>query len=189
MKAVRGLIQGRKREKSLARIILGWLFFVFMMIVILFLVMHIARHQTRVIGSSMFPAIEDGDSIVLDRISYRFFSPRRFDVIAFPSQYQDGVNYVKRIIGLPGETLQIMDGRVYINGSLLKERFDYEPMSSGGIAQAQIVLGEDEYFVLGDNRNESTDSRDPTIGNIHRLDIIGRAWLRTQPFTRFGLIR
>ena len=188
-KVVRGLKQGYYREKSLARVIWGWLFFIFMMVVVVFLAAHIVRHQTKVVGSSMYPSIADGDSIVLDRISYRFLAPRRFDIVAFPSRYQDGVNYIRRIIGLPGETVQIMDGQVYINGSLLKERITVEPMNMGGLAQAQIILGEDEYFVLGDNRNNSSDSREPTIGNVRRDEIIGRAWLRTQPLTSFGLLR
>ena len=181
--------QGRKQEKSLARIVWGWLFFIFMMIVVIYLVVHIAGHQTKVSGNSMYPTIADGDSIVIDRITYRFLEPRRFDVIIFPSQYQEGIHYVKRIIGLPGETVQITDGRVYINGSLLKERFDFGDIASAGVAQSQVVLGEDQYFVLGDNRSESNDSREPAIGNVPRDSIIGKAWLRTQPLGRFGLIR
>ena len=181
--------QGRIQEKSLARIVWGWLFFMFMMIVVIYLVVHIAGHQTRVVGNSMYPTIADGDSIVIDRISYRFLSPRRFDVVIFPSQYQDDVYYVKRIIALPGETIQITNGSVYINGSLLKEKFNFGEIASAGIAQSQVILGEDEYFVLGDNRSESNDSREPAIGNIRRDNIVGKAWLRTQPLGRFGLIR
>ena len=186
-KAVRGLNR-RSSRKSLAQIIGGWLFFIFMLILLCFLVVYVSRHSTKVMGSAMYPTLSDQDSILIDRISYRFLKPGRFDVVVFPGRYEEDVYYIRRIIGLPGETLQIMDGVIYINGVPLKEKLSVDPIANPGLARSQVVLGEDEYFVLGDNRNESSDSREPIIGNIRGEDIIGRAILRIGSLKRFSLL-
>ncbi len=95
---------------------------------------------------------------------------------------------MKRIIGLPGETVQIdLSGNIYINGEILEEDYGLEPINFPGLAQDPITLGEDEYFVLGDNRNNSSDSRDPSVGNIKRDDIMGKAWVRIWPLNKFGV--
>ena len=178
------------KEKSLLHVIRGWLLLLLIIILVLFTGIHMLHQQQRVIGTSMYPTLRDGDSVIIDTFSYRFFEPARFDVVVFPFKYQEDTLYIKRIIGLPGETVQIMDGSVYINGTVLDEsQFGFGPIEQPGLASAQITLGQDEYFVLGDNRNDSADSREPTIGNVHRGEIIGRAWLRTQPLTSFGLLR
>ena len=185
---VRGLRQGYYRRKSLARIIWGWLFFILIVILVIFVGIHISGNQTEVIGSSMYPTLAEGDKVLVDRVSYRFVNPARYDIIIFPFTYQEDVYYIKRIIGLPGETVQIMNGKIYINGQELDEPFAFEPIVSPGLAFGQITLGEDEYFVLGDNRNDSSDSRQPTIGNIRRQDIIGRALARMWPLRSFSLL-
>ena len=126
----------------------------------------------------------------VDKITYRFSEPKRFDIIVFPFQYDTDTYYIKRIIGMPGETVQIdYDGNIYINGSLLEESYGREVIQNPGRAAEPITLGEDEYFVMGDNRNNSSDSRDPSVGNIHRKDIIGRAWVRIWPFSKFGVLK
>ena len=125
----------------------------------------------------------------MDKITYRFSDPQRFDIIVFPFRYEDHVYYIKRIIGLPGETVQITDGDIYIDGEILQESYGREVIKDSGLAAEPIVLGEDEYFVLGDNRNDSTDSRDPSVGVIHRDEIIGRAWLRIWPLDKFGVLK
>ena len=101
----------------------------------------------------------------------------------------DFAAYIKRIIGLPGETVQIRDGEIYIDGAILEEDYGKETMLTSGRAADQIQLGEDEYFVLGDNRNHSEDSRFDDVGNIERSEIIGRAFIRIWPFERFGLLK
>ena len=139
-----------------------------------FLIVRYVGQRTEVIGNSMVPTLQDGDQLITDKITYRFRAPERFDI--------------KRIIGMPGETVEISeDGGIYINGELLEEEYGY------GITQPQqmlepVVLGEDEYFVLGDNREVSLDSRYKEVGNIPRSIIIGRAWLRLYPFGDFGLL-
>ena len=178
------------KEKSLLRLIRGWLLLIFVLLLILFIGIQMLHRQQRVIGSSMYPTLRDGDSVVIDTLRYKLFEPSRFDVVVFPFRYQEDTLYIKRIIGLPGETVQIMDGKVFINGAELDESdFGFDPIEQPGLASAQITLGQDEYFVLGDNRNDSADSREPTVGNISRSDITGKAVLRVLPLRRFGFVR
>ncbi len=147
--------------------------------------------RTVVDGQSMETTLSHGDNLIVDKITYRFKDPERFDIIVFPFQYQEDTYYIKRIIGLPGETVQIdKEGTIYINGEVLEEAYGREIISEEhiGIAKDPITLGEDEYFVMGDNRNNSSDSRTEIVGNIHRDEIVGRAWLRIWPLDSFGLL-
>ena len=133
--------------------------------------------------------LSDGDNLIVDKLTYRFSDPKRYDIIVFPYQYEDNTYFIKRIIGLPGETVQIVDGTIYINGEVLGESYGREVMKNSGMAADPITLGDDEYFVLGDNRNDSTDSRDPSVGKIKRNQIIGRAWVRIWPLSKIGILR
>ena len=155
-----------------------------------YLIITYVGQRTQVSGSSMETTLSDGDNLLVDKITYRFSEPKRFDIIVFPFQYDTDTYYIKRIIGMPGETVQIdYDGNIHINGSLLEESYGREVIQNPGRAAEPITLGEDEYFVMGDNRNNSSDSRDPSVGNIHRKDIIGRAWVRIWPFSKFGVLK
>ena len=154
-----------------------------------FLIITFVGQRTHVSGESMKNTLDHGDQLIVDKITYRFRDPERFDIIVFPFHYKENTYYIKRIIGLPGETVQIVDGTIYINGQVLKESYGREVMQDPGIAAEPITLGEDEYFVLGDNRNQSSDSRDPSVGLIHRDEIIGRAWLRIWPLDSFGILK
>ena len=157
-----------------------------------YLVITFVGQRTVVEGESMDTTLSDGDNLIVDKLTYRFNDPERFDIIVFPFQYQEDTYYIKRIIGLPGETVQIDEkGNIYINGEILQESYGREIIfpENVGIAINPIVLGEDEYFVMGDNRNNSSDSRTEIVGNIHRDDIIGKAWLRIWPFDKFGVLK
>ena len=145
--------------------------------------------RTQVSGASMETTLSDGDQLIVDKISYQFREPERFEIIVFPYQYEAGTYYIKRIIGLPGETVQILDGSVYINGEKLEEHYGNEVMEEAGIAAEPVTLGVDEYFVLGDNRNNSKDSRSVDVGVVHGKDFVGRAWIRIWPFEKIGWIR
>ena len=126
------------------------------------LVITFVGQRTEVEGASMENTLHNGDNLIVDKLSYRFHDPERFDIIVFPFQYQANTYYIKRIIGLPGETVQIMeDGSIYINGEKLEESYGREVIQPETIGRAAepIVLGEDEYFVMGDNRNNSADGR------------------------------
>lgn len=156
------------------------------------LVIAFVGQRTAVDGSSMEPMLSDGDNLIVDKISYRFRDPERFDIIVFPFKWEENTYYIKRIIGLPGETVQIDEqGNIYINGEVLAENYGREIIREDcvGIALKPIVLEDDEYFVMGDNRNNSMDSRTEIVGNIHRDDIIGRAWLRIWPLSKFGFLK
>ncbi len=155
-----------------------------------YLIVTYVGQRTQVSGSSMETTLSDGDHLIVDKISYRFEDPERFDIIVFPYQYDTDTYYIKRIIGMPGETVQIDDsGNIYVDGELLEEAYGCEVIQNPGRANDPILLGDDEYFVMGDNRNNSSDSRDPSVGNIHRKDIIGRAFIRIWPSSKFGILK
>lgn len=158
--------------------------------VIVYFITHFIGQRTVVSGSSMSDTFTDGDNLICDRISYRFKDPERFDIVAFkPDCVADNESFVKRIIGLPGEVVKIdYDGVIYIDGEPLDESYGTEVILQPGLAASEISLGPDEYFVLGDNRNHSSDSRNPAVGLIKREDIIGRAWLRVYPFADWGVV-
>ena len=153
-----------------------------------FLIFHFVGQLTVVNGVSMQPTLSDGDNLIVDKLSYRFHDPDRFDIIVFPQE--DGRYFIKRIIGLPGENVRIdEDGFIYINGEKLQESYGKEVMLDPGLAKDGIQLGADEYFVLGDNRNDSMDSRMAEVGPIAGERIIGRAWLRIYPFDQIGFLK
>ncbi len=155
--------------------------------VVSFLFTHYVAHHSKVDGSSMLPALRDDDYLVVERVSYYFHKPRRYDVVVFPME--DEVNLIKRVIGLPGESVQIKDGFVYIGGKKLKDDYGTQPMVDAGMAEDVVRLGKDEYFVLGDNRNFSMDSRRENVGTVKEDEILGRAWFRFYPFDAMGAIK
>lgn len=179
----------QEKEYSLKREIISTILYLLVVVALTFLFVRYVGQRTHVNGSSMNVTLEDGDNLIVDKISYRFKDPERFDIIVFPYQYKEDTYYIKRIIGLPGETVQVIDGMVYIDGELLDESYGKEVMNSAGVALNPIELGEDEYFVLGDNRNNSSDSRDPSVGNIQKEQIIGKAFLRIWPLNKFGILK
>ena len=137
-------------------------------------------------GSSMKPVLESGDVVLMNCLSYDIGKPNRLDVVVFEREGQQPG--IKRIIGLPGETVQIVDGYIYINGKQLDEHYGNEIIEEAGMAAEPVTLGEDEYFVMGDNRNNSQDSRVSDVGAIHRDELMGRAWIRIWPLDQFGVI-
>ena len=153
------------------------------------LVITFVGQRTEVEGASMENTLHNGDNLIVDKLSYRFHDPERFDIIVFPFQFQDNTYYIKRIIGLPGEIMD--DGSIYINGEKLEENYGMEVIKPETIGRAAepIELGDDEYFVMGDNRNNSSDSRTDMVGNIKRENIIGKAWLRIWPVSDFGILQ
>ena len=154
-------------------------------IALAFVVTHYVGHHTRVDGSSMNNTLKNGDYLVIEKVSYYLHDPERYDIIVFP--FTDEVNYIKRIIGLPGETVQIKDGKVFINGNELSDDvYGNELINDPGLAANPVSLGANEYFVLGDNRNSSIDSRKPVVGNIDGKKIDGKAVFRIYPFAAFG---
>ena len=135
----------------------------------------------------MMNTLNDGENLLVEKVSYRFSDPGRFDVIVFYPHGRDSADYyIKRIIGLPGETVQIKGKDIYIDGEKLEENFGKDPITEPGMAEDPIKLGEDEFFVLGDNRTVSEDSRYEEVGPVKRENIEGRAVLRIYPLSEFG---
>ncbi len=176
------------KEKSIFRELLEWVIYILIIVVLTYLVITYVGQRTQVIGESMMPTLEDGDNLIVDKITYRFNEPERYDIIVFPYQHDEETFYIKRIVGLPGETVQVIEGILYVNGEDIGENYGAEMMEFEGVAVEPIELGADEYFVLGDNRNNSSDSRDVSVGAIHRDDIIGKAWVRIWPLTHIEVI-
>ena len=181
--------QRSDREREL-REVLGWIVYILVVVCATYLIVTYVGQRTKVVGDSMEATLQDQDNLIVDKISYRFRNPKRFEIVVFPYKYQENTYYIKRIIGLPGETVQIIDGYVYINGEKLEESYGRELIDESryGDAKNPIELGEDEYFVLGDNRNHSADSRESHVGLIHKDDFIGRAWIRIWPLKSIGVV-
>ena len=167
----------KKISSTALREIAEWFFLVFTAILIATVLVFSIGMRTSVIGVSMEPGLYNGQEILINHFLYKIVSPKRGDVIVFlPNGNQNTHYYVKRVVGLPGETVQIKDERLYINGVLAEEDEGYDKIADAGITENEITLGSDEYFVLGDNRNNSEDSRSGNIGPIKRDNIIGKAW-------------
>lgn len=167
--------------------ILIWAVQIAGVIFLAYFIIYYCIEKTSVIGNSMEKTLFAGDQIIINKMAYRFSEPKRFDVIVFKQSGKEHSFYnIKRIIGLPGETVQIIDGVIYINGEVLEDIVDVEEMVNYGLTAEEIILEENEYFVLGDNRNNSEDSRFASIGNITRDEIIGKASLRLSPFNFVG---
>ena len=158
-------------------------------VIVVFLAFAITRYgleKMTVSGEYMSPTLKSGDCVLVNKLSYRFHKIHRNDVKQTGSEHSYFT--LERVIGLPGEKVQILEGQVYINGKKLKEKLDFPLMDNGGLAEDAFTLEKGQYFVLGDNRNECEDSRNATVGNISRKSIVGKAWIRMNSFTFVGMI-
>lgn len=179
----------KEKETNYRKEIFEMLLYFFIVIISVLLIHQFVGQQIEVSGSSMESTLHNKDHLILEKVSYEIDTPKRYDIIVFrPYSDEKDTYYIKRVIGLPGETLQIKGSDIYINNSLLEEKYGNNPIADGGIADEPVVLGKDEYFLLGDNRNNSKDSRDQSIGPVKRKAIIGRAWVRIWPFNKFGIL-
>lgn len=176
-------------KKAVLKEVLSISIYLLIVLVITYLVIFFVGQKTVVVGPSMENTLYDGDNLIVDKISYRFHEPERYDIIVFPYEYRKDTYYIKRVIGIPGDSVYIDgNGNIYLNDELLVEPYGKESIKDPGIASTTIHLGADEYFVLGDNRNDSLDSREASIGVVKKDEIVGRAWLRIYPFKSFGFV-
>lgn len=161
-------------------------------VIVVFVAFAITRYgleKMTVSGEYMSPTLKSGDCVLVNKLSYRFHKIHRNDVVVVQQTGSEHSYFtLERVIGLPGEKVQIQDGQVYINGKKLKEKLDFPLMDNGGMAEDAFTLEKGQYFVLGDNRNECEDSRNATVGNISRSSIVGKAWIRMNSFTFIGMI-
>lgn len=187
--------QKKERRIQLAkagvRFLLEAIFFIFLA----WLIVTFSMKKVSMIGSSMETTLYNGEEIIINKSSYVLLSPRRNQIIAFYPETEEGedssdmndtVIQIRRVIGLPGEKIKIQEGKVYIDGKELKEKYNFEMMYSAGRAISEITLAEDEYFVLSDNRNDMDDSRNTSFTKVRKKNIIGKAILRLNPLSLLG---
>lgn len=192
--------QWKEKEEGGARKILRLMTQIALIAVTALFCVNYFGFQVRVEGRSMEPVIEQDSTVLVNLVSTRFFAPSRFDIIAFEksdagtedkngkSQEEASQIYVKYVIGLPGETVQIKEGKVWINGKILDTEEYLDDIWVEGLAKNPIMLGEDEYFVLGANLGSSEDSRFATIKNVKREQILGKVWFSYHSFTDMGFL-
>lgn len=179
----------KNKRKTILKECIIWLVEIVLVIVLAYLLIHFCIRRTTTIGSSMEPTLYNGEEVFINTKAYLISSPDREDVIAFYDKDwdTDGIEEplitFRRIIGLPGETVQIIEGKVYINGEVFQETYKYDPMTTAGIAEQEIKLEEDEYFVLCDSRIDSDDSRNASFGNIKKEQILGKVSFTFNPFS------
>ncbi len=179
----------RKLTRQNVLTVLRWALEIVLVIGLAFGSVWFFGQQVSTVGDSMKPELSNGDVVLVNRLSYNIFRPKRGDVIVFkPQGNENNHYYIKRIIGLPGETVQILENAIYIDGEKLEEKYETTDVTYVGLAGDPITLGDDEYFVLGDDRQNSEDSRDLDVGNVKRSYIFGKAWFVLSPLSDFGFV-
>ncbi len=167
-----------------------WIFRVAGICVFAFLIVWHLGQRVSMIGDSMNPVLRNGDVVLVNRLVYNARRPRRGDIIVFkPKGNENSHYYIKRVIGLPGEKVEFRENEIYINGNRLEEKYQSTAVDRTGIVTEEMELGSDEYFVLGDDRENSEDSRDADVGNVKREYIFGKAWFVISPRDSFGFIK
>ena len=177
----KGLTFYQKKKKlnmNLVKEILSWIFWIFASMLLAVVTVFCIGMKTSVIGSSMEPSLYNGQEIFLNRLVYKVASPREGDVVVFlPNGNEKSHYYVKRVVGVPGDKLYIKSGMLYVNGEVVEEYFN-DRIAEPGILENEVMLDEDEYFVIGDNCNSSEDSRSANVGTVKKSYIIGKAWMK-----------
>ncbi len=192
MRRKHGLHFGHKKKKvhvPIVKEVISWSVEIVIILVIAFVFVYYIGLRTSVVGQSMSPTLENRQEILVNRFIYSITDPKPNDIVVFlPNGNEKSHYYVKRIIGVPGDKVIIKDGAVYVNGELFEEEAETAAILDAELAEEEIVLAEDEYFVLGDNRNNSEDSRYANIGNVKKEYIIGKAWFIVSPYQDFGFL-
>ena len=169
-----------RKEKRVTREmfanLMSWIFMVFLGVLLAYFLIVTMGIRTTVIGSSMEPSLYNGQVVFLNRIIYNIVAHKRGDVVAFLPNGNLNAHYsIKRVVGVPGDTVEISDGILYLNGEAKNEMFD-DMILDAGVASEKITLQDNEFFVMGDNCNSSEDSRSANLGNVQREHIEGKAW-------------
>ncbi len=179
-----------KLEDEKVRGFMRWVFEIVVTLVLAAMVGIMPFQTVTMQESSMEPTIAVGDRFFINRVVYKFSSPKRGDLIVFRTNASDDAAlHIRRVIGLPGETIQISGGRILIDGEAYKEGKDFPMISNPGLASSSITLESGEYFVLGDNRNNSEDSRYADIGMVKKRYIAGKIWFTCAPFEKLGFTK
>jgi len=185
------MAKNRKKKKRISSGIISLLktvlFILFVLLICYFMVNYVFR-RTVVHNVSMQNTLFEGDNIIMDEITYNLSDPQRYDIICFKS-YREKDLLIKRVIGLPGENIRISDGIIYINDKEIRDVKGLSKIENAGIAENGITLEDNEYFVIGDNRDESIDSRSTDVGNVKRREILGKATMIIWPLDHIGVIK
>ncbi len=179
-------VSEKKPEKKRSKLsyIVEFAIYIVLILVCIFWVPEHVIQRTVVSGESMENTLHNGESLLVNKVAYE---PSRYDIIVFyPYGKEEEEYYVKRIYGMPGETVQIKGNEIYINNNKIQDDYAKNAMDDSGIAEEPLKLGDDEYFVLGDNRQVSKDSRDSEVGPVKRENIAGHVVLRIWPLSKFG---
>lgn len=180
----------KKIDESKYRSVLVWIFQIAVVLVFAAMTSLFFFRTVTMQESAMEPTYQVGQNFFLNRVAYTFGSPKRGDLIVFKTNASDeAALHIRRVIGLPGETIQIKDGQIYIDGELYKESRDLGLIENTGLAQDGVTLQSGEYFVLGDNRNNSEDSRYADIGNVKKRYIVGKLWFVSSPLREIGFVK
>lgn len=189
-----GLSFGKKRRKrvnyEVIQEVLTWMFRIALVCFLAFVLVWYFGEKVSTIGDSMNPRLENGDITLMNRLVYEVRKPKRGEVIAFcPNGSETSHCYIKRVIGLPGETVSYEDGRILIDGEAIEENYVTTQIEDAGLLEEPISLGQDEYFVLGDDRKNSEDSRSANVGNVKQSEIAGKVWIVISPIKHFGFVK
>lgn len=187
-----GLHFGREKKSvniPIVKEVITWILEIAIVLGIAFVFVYFIGFRTSVVGQSMAPTLKNKQNILVNRFLYSVTDPKPNDLVVFlPNGNEKSHYYIKRVIGVSGDKVQIKEGLVYINGNPFDELVETALIQDAELAAEEITLEEDEYFVLGDNRNNSEDSRYANIGNVKKEYIIGKAWFIVSPFENFGLV-
>lgn len=184
-----GKSNSKRTKKSTHGFLKELLLYVILFLICVFIIPKYVVQRTIVDQTSMENTLHSGDNLIVEKVTYRFKNPERFDIIIFhPYQTVENEYYVKRVIGLPGETIQINNNTIFINGKALEESYGKNSLIDPGIAKDPITLGEDEFFVMGDNRDVSLDSRSPEVGLVKKDSIQAKAIFRIWPLSDIGTL-
>lgn len=185
------LIEAKEKlEDQKVRKVITWIFEIVVTLVFAAVVAIVMFQSVTMQESSMEPTLSVGDKFFMNRVVYTVSSPERGDIIVFKTNASDDAAlHIRRVIGLPGDTVQIVDGRVLINGETYKEGKDFPAISNAGMAAKPVTLENGEYFVLGDNRNNSEDSRYGDIGKVKKKYIVGKLWFTISPVKKIGFLK
>ena len=179
-----------EKEFSWVREIISTAVYLLAVVAVTFLFVQFVGQRTHVNGDSMNVTLEDGDNLIVDKLSYRFSEPERYDIIVFPYQYQEKTYYIKRIIGMPGETVDIKNGVVLLNGSVLDEEYyDGTTAPTDSTVSYPVTVADNCVFVMGDNRPRSKDSRSSDLGLVPYDALLGKAQVRIWPLTEISITR
>lgn len=177
-------------NKELVRSVLTWAAEILLVIALAGVLVFCFGTRVTMSGSSMAGTLDNKDTVLVNRVIYKLIAPKANDIIVFlPNGNQKSHYYIKRVIAVPGDTVQIIDGTVYVNEEVFDEQIENPTVSDALLAEEPVTVGEDEYFVLGDNRDSSEDSRYANIGNVKSKDILGKAWFVVSPLKKFGTVK